>query len=123
MELKRISRDFDAIVIAISSFNRTNYNNSPTLSSFKESGAVEYSSDVVIGLSFEGLGTEEFDIDKARRKNPRDIVLKVIKNRNGEAGQMLNFSFNAAYNFFQEGRSDTDMSNRDLESGWTPVKS
>ena len=122
LELKRISRDFNAIVIAISSFNRTNYNSSPTLSSFKESGAVEYSGDVVIGLFFEGLGTEGFDIDKARRKNPRDIVLKVIKNRNGEAGQMLNFSFNAAYNFFQEGHSDTNMSNRDLESGWTPAR-
>ena len=102
LELKRISRDFNTVILVISSFNRTNYNTSPTLSSFKESGSVEYSCDVLIGLFFNGLGEDGFNIDEARLKNPRDIILKIIKNRNGEAGKMLRFSFDAAHNFFKD---------------------
>ena len=43
-------------VLGISSFNRDNYNNPVGMQSFKESGAIEYSSDVLIGLQFKGVG-------------------------------------------------------------------
>ena len=46
IELKRISRDYKIPVIAISSFNRANYSIPVTMEAFKESGAIEYSSDV-----------------------------------------------------------------------------
>ena len=56
LELKRISRDYKIPVIAISSLNRANYNTPISLEAFKESGGVEYSSDVVIGLQLQGVG-------------------------------------------------------------------
>jgi replicative DNA helicase len=53
-ELKRISREHKIPVLAISSLNRENYHMPINLTSFKESGAIEYSSDVLIGLQVEG---------------------------------------------------------------------
>jgi len=42
LELKRISMDYIIPVLAVSSFNRDNYLNPVTMSSFKESGAIEW---------------------------------------------------------------------------------
>ncbi|MCE2153922.1 toprim domain-containing protein, partial [Streptococcus thermophilus] len=65
MELKRISRDFKTPVIGISSFNRDNYNNAVSMQAFKESGAIEYSSDILIGLQLKGAGDKDFDPTEA----------------------------------------------------------
>lgn len=66
LELKCISRDFKVPVIAVSSFNRACYNTSVTMEAFKESGAIEYSSDVLLGLQLEGAGNKDFNVDKAK---------------------------------------------------------
>lgn len=65
LELKRIARDFNIPVIAISSMNRDSYNAPITFSSFKESGAVEYSSDILLGLQFNGQS------DKKKKRKGR----------------------------------------------------
>lgn len=102
LELKRISRDFKIPVIGISSFNRDNYNNSVGMQSFKESGAIEYSSDVLIGLQFKGVGEIGFDINEAKSRNPREVELVVLKNRNGKTGTKMIFDFYAMFNYFEE---------------------
>ena len=102
LELKRISRDFGTPVVVVSSFNRTSYKNSAAMEAFKESGAIEYSADVLIGLQFVGAGDSGFDIDAAKRQEPRQIEVVVLKNRNGRTGGKLRFSFYAAYNCFEE---------------------
>ena len=53
LELKRLSRNY--AIIAISSFNRESYTEPLTLTAFKESGAVEYTADVLIGLQYAGM--------------------------------------------------------------------
>lgn len=60
-ELKRMSRDLDLPVVAISSFNRDSYDEPVGMTSFKESGAVEYSSDVLIGLQYYGMDYEKIE--------------------------------------------------------------
>lgn len=102
LELKRISRDFKIPVIAISSFNRENYKTSVSMQSFKESGAIEYSSDVLIGLQLKGLGEEGFDIDEAKSKEPRDIELVILKNQNGKTGLKMELKYYPQFNFFKE---------------------
>lgn len=101
-ELKRISRDFKTPVIAISSFNRENYSTSVSMLAFKESGAIEYSSDVLIGLQLKGAGTKGFDVDKAKSEEPRNIELKILKNRNGKTGGQAELKFYAKFNYFHE---------------------
>lgn len=101
-ELKRLSRDYKTPVIAISSFNRESYKNAVTMSAFKESGAIEYGSDVLIGLQLKGAGTSEFDVDEAKRKDPREIELKVLKQRNGATGKTVAFEYFPMFNYFRE---------------------
>lgn len=102
LELKRISRDHKLPILAISSFNRENYKNAVGMQSFKESGAIEYSSDVLIGLQLEGAGDDNFDATAAKRKNPRDIELVVLKNRNGRVGDKIKYQYYSMFNFFHE---------------------
>jgi len=110
-ELKRISRDFDIPVIAISSFNRSNYNTVTGYESFKETGAIEYSADVVIGMQLAGMediakGKTETDkrnlSNKLKSQEPRGIELAIIKQRDGLAYSTQAFKYFTRVNFFQE---------------------
>lgn len=102
LELKRISRDYKTPVIAISSFNRAGYKDAVTMEAFKESGAIEYSSDVLIGLQLAGAGGKNFDVNEAKRKDPRDIELVILKNRNGRTGDKIRYSYYPLFNYFVE---------------------
>lgn len=111
-ELKRISRDYKIPIIGISSFNRENYSTKVSMTAFKESGAIEYSSDVLIGLQYYGLeeagatATEKKKnhekIEEARNKNPREVELVILKNRNGQAGITVQFDYHPLFNKFEE---------------------
>ena len=102
MELKRISRDYKLPVIGISSFNRANYKEAVTMEAFKESGAIEYSSDVLIGLQLKGAGGANFDANEAKAKNPREIELVILKNRNGQTGGKLSYNYYPMFNYYEE---------------------
>lgn len=102
LEMKRISRDYKIPVIAISSLNRASYGGEIAMQAFKESGAIEYSSDVLIGLQFKGAGGDGFDGNKARRAMPREIELVILKNRNGRTGDIIPYRYYPAFNYFEE---------------------
>ena len=102
LELKRISRDYKTPVIAISSFNRQGYAQAVTMESFKESGAIEYSSDVLIGLQIEGAGGKDFDVNEAKNKDPRKIELVILKNRSAATGGKIAFEYYPMFNYFRE---------------------
>jgi len=117
VEAKRISRDFNTPLIGISSFNRENYQEPVSMSSFKESGSLEYSSDLLIGLQYDGmdyipgekapqrqerLRQLKKDNDAAARSGrPIAIELKVLKNRSGAKGT-CGFNYYPMFNFFME---------------------
>ena len=116
-ELKRLSRDYQIPVIGISSFNRENYNSPVSMTSFKESGAVEYSSDVLIGMQCEGADYRDGEKESERQArirmliervkaeasagNPVPIELKILKNRNGRIGR-VKLEFTPMFNYFME---------------------
>lgn len=102
MELKRLSRDLHIPVIAISSYNRTGYETKATLKSLKESGGLEYTSDVVIALQLQGMGTEGFDVDAAKSAIPRYIEAVFLKNRNSLIGETVNFEYQPKFHCFRE---------------------
>ena len=102
MELKRISRDFEIPIIGISSLNRQSYKEKISMTSFKESGAIEYSSDILIGLQLKGAGDPNFDVDEAKAKDEREIELVILKNRNGKTGVKMDYIFTSKFNLFEE---------------------
>ena len=110
VELKRISRDENTPVFAISSFNRDNYSQPVSLAAFKESGAIEYTADFVLGLQPAGMkdGTDGSTIThniqtirKCKEAKTRDIEAVILKNRNGGIGT-VNFSYRTEYNVLED---------------------
>ncbi len=97
--LKELSKALGITIVVISSLNRANYNGTITMESFKESGSIEYTSDILMGLEY--TNTSGNDRDYEANKNPRKITLKVIKNRYGACGK-VNFDFNTKYNAYIE---------------------
>ena len=107
LELKRISRDYKLPVIAISSFNRAGYKEAVTFEQLKESGSIEYSSDIVLGLQLKGAGKKDFNPTAEKKKNPREIELVVLKNRDGAVGDKISFDYYPMFNYFTDkGLSD-----------------
>lgn len=102
LELKRLARDLNAVVIGISSLNRMSYNDPVTMAAYKESGSIEYSSDVLIGLQLAGVGGDKFDVEQAKQENPRKIEIKVLKNRNGPLVPAHHIHYYPADNLFVE---------------------
>ena len=90
-KLKNFQRDTNTTFIVISSFNRQNYSQPVAFESFKESGNIEYSADVVWGLQLyitnnlrDGFITKNREtIEQAKNASPRQIQLKCLKNRQG----------------------------------------
>ncbi len=101
--LKKLSRQEGLTILAISSFNRENYNVEATMSAFKESGGIDYSADVLIGLQARGAGKRSFNMEEEKRKNPRELELKILKNRTGAIPDALSYRYYPAYSCFEEG--------------------
>ena len=132
LELKRISRDYSIPIIGISSFNRNSYTDPVNMAAFKESGAIEYSSDTLIGLQLEGMDYQEGEADGARQKRIRKLVkeaesrakngrsqsiqVKILKNRNGSKGDTL-LDFYPAFNYFTEKPKGAENNEYEDEDG------
>lgn len=99
-ELKRLAVNRVCPVLVISSLNRTSYNTDISETAFKESGGIEYSSDLLIGLQYAAAASGPYEADIEKAKTPREMQIKIVKARNGRAGDRLNYSFNAAFNRF-----------------------
>lgn len=116
MALRQLSRDLQTPVFAISSLNRSSYSEGVTMDAFKESGAIEYGSDVLLGLQPAGMRESiekardsrlKSEADSAVRKSKSEAVRKcelvVLKNRAGRTPyDGLQFEFNAVASTFSE---------------------
>lgn len=111
LELRRIARDFKCPVVCISSFNRASYgagsSGRVSMSDFKESGAIEYSADVLVGLEFAGAG-DNYDEKKEKGKDPREVRLVILKNRNYKAWTSTTFKYHQKFNYFKESTLQAD---------------
>lgn len=110
-DLKKLSRDLEMPIIAISSVNRTNYETPISFESLKESGSIEYSCDVVWGLQLQCLNDPLFEkatgavekrkkIEEAKNAEPRKIELRCLKNRFGRAHFSCFFEYYAGNDLF-----------------------
>lgn len=110
-ELKRISRDNDIPIFVICSFNRDNYIKQVDFTSFKESGAIEYGADVVMGLQLKAMEQIEDEkavnkqrnmINNAKSQDIREVELIGLKNRNGKSYFKCSYKYYAPFNYFEE---------------------
>ena len=131
--LKTIARDFRVPILTISAFNRTSYLEPVSMSSFRESSGIEYSSDIVLAMQYQGMDYEKhyftkksgkrvkvyeskqrhdnrvrniFEKAEAEPKPGEDkrIPLELkMLKRRLSPKKSLRFTFLPAYNYFEDG--------------------
>ena len=109
-QLQDMALELETPVIGISSVNRANYQERISMSAFKESGGIEFTAAVAIGLQLYGAGTfigtgkqaRGIDVEYEKKRDVRRVQALILKNRHGVAGRILPFDYPAAYNCFQE---------------------
>ena len=109
--LKQLQSENKLVLIVISSLNRQNYLTQIDYESFKESGGIEYTADVVWGLQLEALHDDIFDrqakinekrqkVKEAKAANPRRIELVCLKNRFGISSYSCMFDYYPQFDYF-----------------------
>lgn len=110
-------------VFVISSVNRDSYSKSISFSSFKESGGIEFTADVVLGMQFSvlhGRKSEEkqaFNPDEEKGRDPRRVEVIVLKQRYGKSGSNAfdRFIYYPEFSYFEEGDADVPIKFHDDE--------
>ena len=112
LRLKQLSRDYKIPIIALASMNRTSYSDVISMVSIKESGAIEYTSDVCIGLQMTAMekvvdsakkqGQKEKAVRELKAKIKRDMQAVILKQRNGPIGSEIAFEYCAMFNHFED---------------------
>ncbi len=116
MALRQMARDLMTPVFVISSLNRSSYSEGVTMDAFKESGAIEYGSDVLLGLQAAGMRQHMSGVKDTRTKREADNFIRevkasddracelvVLKNRSGRTPQDgIPLTFKAAASRFVE---------------------
>lgn len=97
-KLNELTEEFQAPVILISSFNRQSYKKPVSMESFKESGEIEYYSDVLLGLQYQQGKAPDFELEDVT--TPRNVEAVILKNRNGSSRRKIYFDFYSAFNEF-----------------------
>ena len=108
LRLKDFQRETESTLIVISSLNRASYIGEAKISSFKESGAIEYSADVLWQLAnyvASGAGDNEESAKRIGREKVRPIKLSCLKNRNGGQYDCF-FRYHAAHDYFKATKED-----------------
>ena len=124
--LKQLQSDNKLVLLVISSLNRQNYMTLIDYESFKESGGIEYTADVIWGLQLEVLHDSIFDaqgkinekrekVQKAKAANPRRVELVCIKNRFGISSYRCSFDYYPQFDWFKPDLTDIDTSLTNLE--------
>lgn len=103
--IKNYQKEKGLIIFLISSVNRANYLLPTDLTSFKETGLIEFSSDMILGLDLQIVHNEKvFNTtgkeqekrslkNKAMTEYPRKVCLVILKNRYGQAYGQYNFDY------------------------------
>lgn len=102
--LKRLSSEENAIIFAVSSLNRASYKSPVSLESFKESGGIEYTADILLGLQPQGIDTnsKNFDFQTFKKQTIREVEFVILKNRFGPTENKVAFSYRPCFNYFEE---------------------
>ena len=117
--LNILSRSLEIPIVVAASLNRSGYSEEINFQSLKESGALEYTGDIVIGLQFQAMAkiieqsknmAERTKRLTAERNKPvRKMEAVVLKHRNGKIGSRTYFDYIPKYNLYAEGVPDRSL--------------
>lgn len=115
--LKKIVHDHHTPIFAISSVARNKYDQPLGMDAYKESGAIEYTSEVLLVLDFKEMivNSKDCDVNNEKKKTPRDVTISILKNRTGQTGHRVDYRYYPAYNLFEEVGKFSPMPNAESE--------
>lgn len=134
--LKKIQSDYQLTMIVISSLNRQNYMTAIDFESFKESGGIEYTADVLWGLQLQCIHEDLFSkpnktnekrkrIMEAKCEYPRKVELICLKNRFGVSSYACHFDYYPNFDWFEAELPKLDISNIPPDNadcdGWVTI--
>ena len=113
--LKILQRNNNLVLFVISALNRANYLTQISFESFKESGGIEYTADVIWGMQYSIISTDPAfksaaqgkvseqrkKIQEAKTATPRKIELVCLKNRYGRDYSAY-FLYYPKYDYFTQ---------------------
>lgn len=103
--LQRFAEEECISIVVISALNRSNYNGAVNMSAFKETGLIEYSSKVLIGMDIVEVleATDPKGIEKiinlVKKETKRHVSLSVLKNKASGLGNAY-FKYYPGYELF-----------------------
>jgi len=126
--LKQLSRSYFMPIFVISSLNRQSYHSDMNLAAFKESGNIEYTADVMLGLQYKIIDELKYlspiskkDIEEVKRiwaeyktatkqTGITRVKLKCLKHRFGQKDWDIEYNFHSKFNYFEErDKSEEDV--------------
>lgn len=126
LALRLMAKELKTPVVCISSLNRSSYAGVVKLDAFKESGAIEYSSDLLLGWQPRNMGTELEGLSETKQKAEanrlmlehknelvREVELTILKNRSGGVPmEGLPFAYNTVFDVLSESMDEVRFPNR-----------
>lgn len=109
--LKLLQMKNELVMFVVSSINRENYLTTIDFQSFKESGSIEFTADVVMGLQLAIMNNKLFETDTkttkkrkavkaAKAETPRRLELCILKNRYGVSSESFFFDYYPKFDYF-----------------------
>ena len=122
--LKKLQTENDLVIMVICSLNRQNYLTHVDFESFKESGGIEYTADVVWGLQLACMNDDLFSKEKSIKEKrervkaaklavPRKVQLVCLKNRYGRSSYDCGFNYYPQYDLFMPEDDFTPVEDED----------
>ena len=123
--LKEYAVKYNTIVLLISASNRaSNASGKQTMESGRDTSAVEYSADYLLGLTYKALdewngkAQDKPKLEQLQQQSPRKMTLKLMKNRLDGSGRKIYLDFDAANSTF----TFAGKPNKDEVNGYTQVE-
>ena len=115
-ELRKIVRAYQIPIIAISSINRANYLYPISMEAIKESGGIEYTADVILGMQLhcvskfknEDAPERRKKIQEAKDESPRIVDLVCLKKRGSRSYFNITYEYFPHYDYFRESEIQED---------------
>jgi replicative DNA helicase len=136
--LKRLSRELETPVFVVCSVNRSNYLTPIDFEAFKESGCIEFTSDVIWGLQLEVMNDPIFakegklkekreKVADAKSATVRRVELVCLKNRFGKTRYSVLFDYYPQYDYFTPSTerstfTELDGDDEDLPDEWAGMR-
>lgn len=100
--LKTSSKRNNITILLVSTLNRSSYYNKVVFSSFKETGGIEYTADILLGLNIRDEVRNEKELLEKLGEPIKELSLTILKYRSGMPDFTIDFDLVGAYATFEE---------------------